>query len=145
MLRVPEDVIGRASLENAAVPHHEHLVTQLGDHGEVVRDEDEGDAEISTQRIQEIDDRRLDRHVEGRYGLIADENSWLRREGARNRDPLPLPTRQLVRPPALERDVEADTLEQLPDARGGFFGRPAASVASQPLGHDAGHRVSRIE
>jgi len=40
--------------------------------GQVVCDEEVGDAELRLQVAQQVEHLGLDRHVEGRHGLIAD-------------------------------------------------------------------------
>ena len=66
----------------------------------------------------QIEDPDPDRHVQHRDRLVRDDHGGLDSEGARDRDALALPTRQLVR---VLRDVvcsrcQTDRLEQLLDA-----------------------------
>ena len=64
---------------------------------EIVRDEDVGQAEPLLQILQQVDDLRLDRDVERRYRLVADDQLGLDGERAADRDPLRLAAAQLVR------------------------------------------------
>ena len=65
--------------------------------GEVVGDEDVGDAELALQALQQVDDLRLHRDVERRDRLVADDQRGLDRERAGDRDALALAARELVR------------------------------------------------
>ena len=61
------------SLDDAAEIHHRHAVADVLDHREVVRDEQVGEPELVLQVHQQVDDLRLDRHVERRDRLVADD------------------------------------------------------------------------
>ena len=58
-------------LDDAAEIHHGDAVADMLDHGEVVRDEQVGQAELALQVDQQVDDLRLDRDVERRDRLVA--------------------------------------------------------------------------
>ena len=58
---------------------------------EVVGDEQISEAEPRLQILEQVDDLRLDRHVERRDRLVADDQLRLDREGAGDADPLTLP------------------------------------------------------
>jgi oligopeptide/dipeptide ABC transporter ATP-binding protein len=53
--------------------------------GQVVGDEGVGEATLGLQVHQEVDDARLDRHVEGGDGLVQHDELWLERERSRVR------------------------------------------------------------
>ncbi len=72
-------------------------LARLRDHREVVRDEDEADAELILERHQQLQDLILDRDVERRRRLVAEEELRLGRERDRDHHALPEPARQLVR------------------------------------------------
>ena len=65
------------------------------------------------QLLHQVDDLRLDRDVERRDGLVADEEVRVERERTREPDPLPLPARELVWIPRRRVRREPDGLEQL--------------------------------
>ena len=94
-----------------------------GDDAEVVRDQDQRHVALGDERLQQLEDLRLDRHVERRRRLVGDQQ--LRLAGERHRDhrPLPHPARELVRVvlQPLLRARDADLVEQLD----GALGRPA--------------------
>ncbi len=60
-------------------------------------DEEKRQAEIARQPRQQVDDLRLERHVEGRDGLVGDQHLGLHGEGAGEADALPLAAGDLVR------------------------------------------------
>ena len=65
---------------------------------------------------EQVDDLRLDRHVERRDRLVADDEPRLDRERARDADPLALAAGELVRIAARVLGREADEPEDLGDA-----------------------------
>ena len=71
--------------------HDGDRVAHAANDGEVVRDEEIGEAELALEVFEQVENLRLDRDVERRYGFVADNE--LRTEGERtgNPDPLPLP------------------------------------------------------
>src|SRR5690554_6273575 len=94
--RVAEDLIGRGGLDDAPLRHDRDRV---GDHAhdrEVVRDEEIGEPELRLQLREQVEDLRLHEHVERRDGLIEDDYLGLERERPRDRDTLPLASRELV-------------------------------------------------
>ena len=88
----------------------------MTDDVEVVRDEDVGEPELVLEILEEVQDLRLDRDVERRDRLVADDQLRVDRECARDADALPLAAGELVREPVVVLGVEADDLEQLLDA-----------------------------
>src|SRR5207247_2098249 len=65
----------------------------------------------------QVDDLRLDGHVEQGDRLVTDDKPRLHREGARETDPLPLTTRELVRVAVLPPRVETDRAQKLRHTR----------------------------
>ena len=84
-------------LDHGAEIHHRDACGDLPDHGEVVRDEEIGEAELRCRRQQKIDDLGLDRHVERAERLVADDQARLRRERAGDADALALAAAELAR------------------------------------------------
>ena len=66
-------LVGRAALDAAAAVHHQDVVGELGDHAEVVRDDDDRGAELLLQVADQVEDLRLDGDVEGGRRLVGDE------------------------------------------------------------------------
>ena len=113
MQRVAEQLARRRQLDQAAGAHHGDAVGDVVDHGEVVRDEQVGEAELLLQVLQQIEDLRLDRHVERRHRLVADHHVGPQRQRAGDADPLALAAGEGVRVAAEMAAVEPDHLHQL--------------------------------
>ena len=97
MLRVVEELPLRALLDDAAGVHDHDLVGDLGDDAEIVRDQDHRRVEVVLQPVDQLDDLRLDRHVERGRGLVGDQDVRVVRERHRDHRALAHPARELVR------------------------------------------------
>src|SRR5439155_882206 len=93
--------------------HDRHPVAQVLDDAEVVRDEEHGEAEAPAQILQQVQDLRLDRDVEGRDGLVGHHEAGADGEGPRDADALALAAAELVRIAARGLGRQAHQLEQL--------------------------------
>ena len=60
-------------LDDPARVHHEHPLTQLRDDRDVVRDENRRCTGRGADVIQQLEDLLLDSHVEGRGGLVGND------------------------------------------------------------------------
>ena len=85
------------------------------------------------EALEQVDDLGLDRHVEGRDRLVADDQVRLDRERAGDPDALALAAGELVRIALDERRVEADEAQQLlhPLASGAARWRGCGSRAAR--------------
>ncbi len=106
--------------------HDRDPVARLGDHREIVRDEQEREAEIATQILEQLKDLPLRHHVERRRGLVADHQLGLAGERQGDHDALPHPAGELVRVLLAPRRRDADALEQLGDTLIGIACRERA-------------------
>ena len=140
------EVLLRRDLDDLAEIHHGDAVAQVPDHRKIVRDEDVGEAEAVAQRLEQVDDLRLDRDVERRDRLVADDEVRLRRERARNADALALAAGEFVR----------DSGPSMPGLRptmpnsSAVLSRLSAALRRKPvhqhrLGHGLADRHARIE
>ena len=106
------------SIDHAAV-HHVHALAHARDDAEVVRDQDERGVAIRDERAQQVEDLRLDRHVERGRRLVGDQE--LRLAGERHRDHRALAhaAGELMRVVghAVARRRDPDLVEQLDRAR----------------------------
>ena len=84
-------------LDDAAEVHDGDPVADVAHHGEVVGDEQVGEAELPLQLLQEVDDLRADGDVEGADGLVADDEVGLHRQRPGDADALALAAAELVR------------------------------------------------
>ena len=74
---IVEDLLRRAQLHDLSGVQHRHTVGHIGHDAQVMGDEDDGVFELLLQVLDELEDLRLDGHVQGRGGLVADEDLWL--------------------------------------------------------------------
>ena len=114
MARPLHHVAHRADLDDAAGIHDRHAVGGLGDHAHVVRDQHDGRAALTAQPLEQLDDLRLDRHVERRGRLVGDQQLGLGAQGQRQHHALAHAARELVRVAvdARPRALDADLLQQ---------------------------------
>ena len=75
-----EELAHRRLFDDAAGVHDDDALAELGDDAEVVRDEQDGQAEPLLQRGQELHDLRLDGDVERRGRLVGDEQLGIARQ-----------------------------------------------------------------
>ena len=87
----------RGDLDDMAEIHDRDPVGEVIDHGEVVGDEQEGQAAIFLDVLQEIEDLALDRYVERRQGFVGDDQFGLHHQGPGDGDALALAARKLMR------------------------------------------------
>ena len=118
MMRLGEQRVGRVLLDLLAGVLDDDAIGRLGDDAHVVGDQHQRHAVALLERQQQVEDLRLDRHVERRRRLVGDEQ--LRPAGERHRDhhPLAHAARKLVREGAHAASGigDADLGEQLDDA-----------------------------
>ena len=119
VLRVVEELVERALLDHPARVHDHDAVGDVGDHREVVGDQDDPGVGLLAQLAQLVEDLRLDRDVQRRGRLVGDQQ--LRRAGQRHRDhhALAHAAGELVRVGAqsLGGARDADALHQLDGLR----------------------------
>ena len=85
----------RARLDDPPQVHHRHPIRGLRDHPEVVSDEQDRHAELGHQLLHQIDDLRLDGHVQRGGRLVRDEELGMSGERHRDHRPLAHPTGEL--------------------------------------------------
>ena len=95
--------------------HDGDAVAHGANDGEVVGDEEVGEAEAILEFLEEVDDLGLDRDVEGGEGLVGDDEPGLDGEGTGDADALPLATGELVREAVGEGGADSDGVEELGD------------------------------
>ncbi len=143
--RLVEDV-GGGDLAQAPQVHDGHPVADVLHHGQVVRDEEDGQVVLLLQVLEQVEDLRLHRDVEGRDDLVAHQQLRLEHQGPGDADALALAARELAGP-AVAVDVGVD-------ARPGRAWRSRVSTplllgADLPdverLGHDVDDPPARVE
>src|SRR5947207_11190199 len=145
MPRAGVDLVRAGDLDDLAVLHHHDLVGHVADHRQVVRDEQVAHCVFVLQILQEVQQLGLDRDVERRDRLVADQDLRAQGERAGDRDPLALAAGELVGILGERVRGEAHLVEQL-EGEGAPLGLAAAhAVDLHRLHQDLAHREARIE
>ena len=144
MARVAVDLVARSLLDDAAEVHDRDAVAEVLDDAQVVRDEEQRQPERCLQVLQQVQDLRLDRHVERRDRLVGDDEARLDRERARDADALALPAAELVRVALgrLRRQARPARAARATRARRSLA--RADAVDREALADDARHAHARI-
>ena len=144
MVRPAEHVLGRADLHQPAEVQDGDPVGQVADDAEIVRDEEVRRAFVDLEIGEQVENRRLDGHVERAGRLVAHDEARAAGERARDRDTLLEATRQLRgarRQVALgEPDVAGEPLEPFVCRAAGEPGE----LAERPA-QDAPHGMAAVE
>ena len=144
MPRVVEQLGGRRRLHDPAEVHHRNPVAHMPHDRHVVRDEQHRQPQLAAQLVQQVQHRRLHRHVERGHGLVGDQHVRLERERARDRDALALAAGELARVRVQRALAESDQVHQLAAARVDL--RPwHHPVHPQQLGQGLAHGHARIQ
>ncbi len=136
MLRVVVKRVAVGQFDDLAQVHHRDPVGDVAHHRQVVADEQVGQAELLLQVLQQVHDLRLDRHVQRRDRLVADDELGVQRQRAGDADALALAAGELVRIAVGEVAVQADRIQQLVDPVA-LFGLGQPGVFVQRLADDA--------
>jgi hypothetical protein len=97
MLRMVEHLVDGTLLDDAALGHHADPVGHLANDAEVVGDEQQRHAVARLQRLQELQDLRLDGDVERRRRLVGDQEVGLVGQRHGDHHALALAARELMR------------------------------------------------
>ncbi|EMF27026.1 cation transport ATPase [Streptomyces gancidicus BKS 13-15] len=143
---VGEQLAAPGGLHDLARVEHVDLVAESRDHAEVVGDHQQGGALLVHELLEQLQDLRLDGHVEGRGGLVGDEQA--RGAGDRHGDERALAhaagelVRVLLEPPG--RVGDADPVQQVGGLlAGGLPLHPAVTL--QDLGDLHADRDDRVQ
>src|SRR6478672_2806884 len=112
MLRRSEDLLCLRDLDDPTEIHDRDPVRDVAYDRELVRDEDHRETEAGHEIVEQVEDLRLNGHVERAHRLVRDQELGLDREGAGDRDALALPAGELARIAVCRRRRKADELEQ---------------------------------
>ena len=110
-----EDLVSRCQLDHRAEVHDADAVGDVLDDRQVVRDEHIGQILLFLQIEQQVDDLRLNGHVQRGDSLVADDELRLRGERAGDADTLPLAAGELVREAVQEVGRKAAVVHDLED------------------------------
>ena len=96
VLRVLENLLGLALLDDLAAIHNDDVVRDIADRLDVMADEHHGQAELLFKVGQQVQNLRADRNVQSRGGLVGDDGIGVQRQGTGNCDALALAARKLA-------------------------------------------------
>src|SRR5215510_2794337 len=116
MQRIAVQLITVGDLDHPSKIHDRDTMAQVPDHAEIMGNEQVGELELLAEFFEEIDDLRLDRHVERRDRLVANNEFGPQRERARNADALALPAAHFVGVAIGKLFRQAAHVQQLMDA-----------------------------
>ena len=118
MLRVLDHLLRRSLLDDATQVHDADTVRHVLNHRQVVADEQVGQPELSLQILHEVEDLRLDGHVQGRDRLVGDDQVRRQSQRTSKTDALELAARELVRVAIQDLLGQANLLDDFHDALG---------------------------
>ena len=145
MPRMRVELLASRQLDDLAEVHDRHAVAHVPHDRQVVGDEDQRQPEVALQVAQQVEDLRLDRHVERRDRLVGDDQLRLQRERARDADALALAARELVRVAVVVLRVQADRVHQLLHRALALALALLQPVDRERLGDDRADRLARVQ
>ena len=141
-----EHLLGRPLLHQLAGVQHAHPVAHLGDHAQVVADEEQRRGQLLAQRRDQVEHLGLDGRVQPGGRLVQDQQGRLDGQRHGDHDPLLHAARELVRI-ALHDRVGVGDAHPPKRVHGAFDGRLARQPAHlehlRHLAADADRRVER--
>ena len=139
-----EQPVGAGLLHDLAQVHDGGAVADVPHHGQIVGDEQIGEAEAVLQLFQEVQHLRLDGDVERRHRLVKDQETGVEGQRPRHPYPLALPARELVGVTVGDVGVHSHQLQQpphrFPTAAPGHLG-----MHLQQLADGRPHRHAGVE
>src|SRR5881409_921076 len=145
--RILDQLSRRPFLDDLPQVHDPDAVREDPREGEVVGDEQVGEAFLLPQLQEQLEDFRADRHVEHRDGLVGHDELGIQDERTRDRYALSLASGELVR--IAEQEVprwsQTGIGQGLLDPRFRLGAVPAQAIHNQRLRDDVVHGVFRIQ
>ena len=92
-----KNLLHRAAFHHPPAVHHGHVIGHVGHHAHVVGDQHNGGADLVAQALHQVQNLRLDGHVQRRGWLIGDQQAGPAHQGCGDHDALAHATRQLKR------------------------------------------------
>ena len=143
-----EDRVGGGPLDEPPGIHHRDLVGQLHQQGEVVGDEEGGEAQTVAELHQLLEDLPLGHHVERGGRLVQDHQLGVEGQGHADHGALTHPSRELVGEAAQPVAGHSHQLQQLDGPRPPLRCGKVSAVDLQQiveLGTDRDHWVESVE
>ncbi len=144
MPRVVEDVVGGVDFDDLPAIHDGDAIGNVADDADVVGYEEVGEAELIAQIGQEVQDLGAHREVESAYCLVAYQHTRVQREGAGNRDSLPLSPGEGMGVAVEDVVAQADGAEKPFGVVMPVFARRQA-VREHTFGYEVEDGVSRVQ
>ena len=141
---MPEQCSSVGELRDAAEVHDRDPVADVLDDAHVVGDEEVGQPELALELLEQVQDLRLDRHVERGDRLVADDQVGFEDERPGDPDPLALAAGELVRIAARVVRREPDEVHHPADLLPSFV-RAAEAMDPQALADAVADRRPRVE
>ena len=94
MLRVVENVINGTNFHHPSEIHHDDIISQLGNHTQIMCDENDGGVVFLLKFPEQIEDLCLGGHINGRGWFIGNQQRRLADQRHTNHRPLPQSTTQ---------------------------------------------------
>src|ERR1700675_3327718 len=136
---------GWRGLDDAPEIHDGNALADMLDHRQIMGNKEISEPEFLLQVLQQIDDLGLDRNIQRRHRLIADDQFGLDRERACDADALALTAGEFVRMAADMIRLQADGLEQIHDALFELLPGFRQFVNDQGFADDRADAHARIE
>ena len=116
VLAVGIELLRWRDLDDAAEIHHRDTAADMFDDAQIVRNEEIGQLEFLLQILHQVQDLRLDRHVERGNRFVGDDELGIDGKRARDADALALTAREFVRITAVIILAQADLFQQFDNA-----------------------------
>ena len=145
MLGVVVEGFAVGHFHHPAQVHHHDAVAQVAHHRQIVGDEQIGQAQLFLQVLEQVDHLGLDRHVQGGYRLVADDQLRVGGQGPGDADALALAAGKFVRVAVGHLRFQAHFFQQPHDffpVGGAALGK---AVHAQRLADDVQHLHARVE
>ena len=136
--------VGRALLHDATLVNDRHFIAHMVHHGQVMADEQVGQAELLRQVLHQVEYLRLHRDIERADRFVGHHQAGAGDEGAGHGNPLALAAGELMGKLVEVAGAQAHRLQHV----GGLcalLGGAAGGQHAQGLGHDLQHSLARVQ
>src|SRR6266542_6903817 len=144
-LGVREELVGVGLLDDLSRVHDVDALRHARDNAEVVRDQDERRAELARQVLEQVEDLRLNGHIESGRGLVGEDELGVSRERHRNHHALSHTAGELVRV-IVDPLLRARDLHELEELDGPLARRALVDLAGwlrdEPHQRQRGHGLA---
>jgi len=136
---------GWTGFDDVTEIHDSDAAAEMFDHGQVMGDEEVGQAAFFLEVLQEVDHLRLHRDIERADRFVANDESGFHREGAGNANALALAAAELVRVPVALSRIESDISHEFADSLASFDAAAGESMDIDGFANDRFDREARVQ